>query len=170
LIVGMKMWKCFHIGGPMSTRIFERSGNMKSLRQRVQQGAALLGCFLNLGSSLTAEIIDMAGFDWVLIDVEHGAGSERDVLPQLQALEHTCGAGVVRVESTARQRAHRVLDLGAHGIMFPRVNTAEEARSAVAARTANPHIRAAKPLLVRAMLVRVHVAAATSSVVNFPGA
>jgi 2-keto-3-deoxy-L-rhamnonate aldolase RhmA len=106
---------------------------MKNLRQRVLAGETVLGCFLNLGSSLTAEMIGRAGFDFALIDLEHGAGVERDVLYQLQALEYTSAAAVIRVESHERQRTHRVLDLGAHGIMFPRVNNAAEARAVVAA-------------------------------------
>ncbi len=104
---------------------------MKNLRKRVLAGETLFGCFLNLGSSLTAEIVGMAGFDWVLIDLEHGAGFEGHVLHQLQALEHTQAAALVRVESFQRQRLHRVLDLGAHGIMVPRVSNQEEALAAV---------------------------------------
>jgi 4-hydroxy-2-oxoheptanedioate aldolase len=105
---------------------------MKNLRERVLHGENLLGTWLNIGSSLTAEIVGKAGFDWTLIDLEHGCGTEADVLHQVQALESTPAAAVVRVESHARQRVHRMLDLGAHGIMFPRVNTVAEARDAVA--------------------------------------
>jgi 4-hydroxy-2-oxoheptanedioate aldolase len=75
----------------------------------------------------------LAGFDWILIDLEHGAGTEAGVLHQLQTLEHTSAAAIVRVESCERQRYHRVLDLGAEGIMCPRINTPEEARKAAAA-------------------------------------
>jgi 4-hydroxy-2-oxoheptanedioate aldolase len=106
---------------------------MKNLKERVRKGETLFGCFLGLGSPLTAEIMGMAGYDWALIDLEHGAGDERETLFQLQALEHTSAAAIVRVESNARQRVHRVLDLGAHGIMFPRIDNAEQARDAVAA-------------------------------------
>jgi 4-hydroxy-2-oxoheptanedioate aldolase len=100
---------------------------MKNLKKRLKQGETLIGCWLNLGSPLTSEIIGLAGFDWVLIDLEHGAGSESDVLHQLQALEHTHAAPVIRIESFERQRIHRMLDLGAEGIMCPRINNAEEA-------------------------------------------
>ena len=106
---------------------------MKSLRSRVLNGETLLGCFLNLGSSLTAEIVGQSGFDWVLVDLEHGAGFESNLLHQLQALEHTSAAAIVRIEANERQRFHRVLDLGAHGIMVPRVDNPEQARAAVAA-------------------------------------
>ncbi len=106
---------------------------MKNLKQRLRQGEALNGCWLNLGSALTAEIVGLAGFDWVLIDLEHGAGGEKDVLHQLQALEHTTAAPIIRVESYERQRFHRVLDMGAEGVMCPRINNLEEAKQAVSA-------------------------------------
>ena len=111
---------------------------MKHLKNRIRQGETLLGCWLNLGSSLTTELVGRAGFDWVLIDLEHGPGSEKDILYQLQALEHTPAAAVVRVESCERQRSHRVLDLGAEGVMFPRIKTVEEARLAARAMRYQP--------------------------------
>jgi 4-hydroxy-2-oxoheptanedioate aldolase len=104
---------------------------MKNLKKRLRQGETLHGCWLNLGSPLTAEIVGLSGFDWVLIDLEHGVGTEKDVLCLLQAMEHTPAASVIRVESKHRQRIHRVLDLGAEGIMCPRINNPEEAREVV---------------------------------------
>jgi 2-keto-3-deoxy-L-rhamnonate aldolase RhmA len=101
---------------------------MKNLKSKLLNGEAVHGCWLALGSPLTAEIVASAGFDWVLIDLEHGAGSEADVLNQLQAIAHTGAAGFVRVESVNRQRILRVLDMGAAGIMCPQVSTADEAK------------------------------------------
>jgi 4-hydroxy-2-oxoheptanedioate aldolase len=103
------------------------------LKQRIQSGETLLGCWLTLGSSLTAELVGKAGFDWVLFDLEHGAGTEADLVPQLQALGATRAASLVRVESLATQRAQRALDLGAEGVMFPRVEDVEQATRAAAA-------------------------------------
>ena len=104
---------------------------MKTLKQRLKQGDTLNGCWLSLGSSLTAEIVGRAGFDWVLIDLEHGAGTEKDVLHQLQALEHTAASVIVRVESLESQRIHRVLDMGAEGIMCPKITNPADARQVV---------------------------------------
>lgn len=106
---------------------------MKNLKKRIRNGETLIGCWLNLGSSITAELVGKAGFDWVLIDLEHGTGTEKDVLYQLQALEHTPAAAMVRVESYERQRFHRILDLGAEGIMCPRINNVQEAQRAAKA-------------------------------------
>ncbi len=104
---------------------------MKQLKQRIQKGEALAGTFLSLGNAVVSEIIGHSGFDFVIIDLEHGAGDEKDTLHQLQALEAGRASAVVRVESFERQRVHRVLDMGAEGIMFPRIRTVEEAKKAV---------------------------------------
>lgn len=105
----------------------------RQFRERLKQGEVVLGCFLSLGSPLTAEIMATAGNEWTVIDLEHGAGDENLALAQMQALAARRTISIVRVESTARQRVHRILDFGAHGIMFPRVETVEDAKAAVAA-------------------------------------
>jgi 4-hydroxy-2-oxoheptanedioate aldolase len=106
---------------------------MKGIKQRLLKGETLFGCWLNTGSALTAEIVGAAGFDWVLVDLEHGAGTEKDALQQLQALECGTAAAVVRVESGVRQRIQRALDCGAEGVMIPRIDQPDEAKEAVAA-------------------------------------
>jgi 4-hydroxy-2-oxoheptanedioate aldolase len=105
---------------------------MKSLRTRVLNGETVLGCFLGLGSALTTEIVGLVGFDWVVVDLEHGAGFECDLLGQFQALNASQTAVVVRIEAAERPRFHRVLDLGAEGVMMPRIDTLEQAKTAAA--------------------------------------
>lgn len=123
---------------------------MKNIKSRIKNGEAVHGCWLNLGSSLTAEIVGLAGFDWVLIDLEHGAGNEKDVLAQLQALEQSNAAAIVRIESAARQRIHRVLDVGAEGVMCPHINNAEEAELVVSGLRYPPHGSRGVAKMVRA--------------------
>jgi 4-hydroxy-2-oxoheptanedioate aldolase len=106
---------------------------MKWIRERVLSGELMGGTFLNLGSSLTAEIAGQAGFDWLLIDLEHGAGDRHELLFQLQAIESTPAAPIVRIAWNDPVRIKRTLDLGPSGIMVPYVQSAEEARAAVAA-------------------------------------
>ncbi len=115
-----------------NSRMTNKNKN-EGLRDRALNGDTTLGCWLALGSSLTAEAIGNAGFDWALIDLEHGNGTESEAIHQMQALAATPAASLVRVESDARQRAGRVLDLGAHGVMIPRIETAEQARVAASA-------------------------------------
>jgi len=106
---------------------------MKGLKQRLKNGEILIGTFLSLGNVVTSEIVANAGFDWVIIDIEHGLGSEGDVLHQLQSIKGTNVSVIVRVEGYQRQRIHRVLDLGADGIMCPRIENASQAELAVKA-------------------------------------
>ena len=101
------------------------------MAQRVRAGESLLGTFVNLGSPLAAEICALAGFDFVVVDHEHGAGTETDLIPTVQALGGRCGA-LVRVEGNVRPRFQRALDAGADGVMVPRLESAEEAALAVA--------------------------------------
>jgi 2-dehydro-3-deoxyglucarate aldolase/4-hydroxy-2-oxoheptanedioate aldolase len=106
------------------------SSSASTTRERLAAGETLVGTFLNLGSPLAAEVCARAGFDWLLVDLEHGAGTEADLIPTLQAIGGRCTA-LVRVEVNARPRFARALDAGADGVMVPRVDTAEEAAAAV---------------------------------------
>jgi 4-hydroxy-2-oxoheptanedioate aldolase len=110
-----------------------------TFRSRVLSGDWLAGTFINLGSPVTAEIAGRAGFDWLMLDYEHGPGSEETLLHQLHAVSGTTAATVVRLAANEAPRFKRVLDLGAGGVMVPYVNTAEEARAAVSAVRYPPH-------------------------------
>lgn len=104
---------------------------MNNLKERLKAGEILHGCWLNMGSSISAEIIGTSGFDWALIDLEHGAGTEHTLLPQIQALGNSEIEPFVRVETYEAARVKRVLDYGVKGIMFPQIRTAKEAREAI---------------------------------------
>ena len=106
---------------------------MKGLKERLRNGEIVIGTFLSLGNAITTEIVANAGFDWVVIDLEHGIGSEGDVVHQLLSIRNSNVSAIVRVESFQRQRIHRVLDAGADGIMCPKIENAEEADLAVKA-------------------------------------
>ena len=106
---------------------------MKWIRERVLRGELTVGTFLNLGSSLTAEIAGRAGLDWVLIDLEHGAGNRQNLLFQLQAVEGTPATPLVRLPWNDPVMFKLMLDLGPSGVMVPWVSSAEEAQRAVAA-------------------------------------
>jgi 2-dehydro-3-deoxyglucarate aldolase/4-hydroxy-2-oxoheptanedioate aldolase len=106
------------------------SSSASTTRERLAAGETLVGAFLNLGSAVAAEVCAHAGFDWLLFDLEHGAGTEAELIPTLQAIGERCAA-LVRVEANERPRFARALDSGASGVMVPRVDSAEDARHAV---------------------------------------
>lgn len=103
---------------------------MKNLKDKLIDGEAVHGCWLNGGSALDAEIVGKAGFDWVTIDLEHGVGTEYNLLGQLQALNGSPTVPLVRVEALVRHRVGRALDLGAQGIIFPMIHDLNEAKQA----------------------------------------
>ncbi|MFT5365805.1 MAG: 4-hydroxy-2-oxoheptanedioate aldolase [Candidatus Latescibacterota bacterium] len=106
---------------------------VNGIRERVLNRELLTGTFLILGNSLTVEMAGNSGFDWVLIDVEHGGGSHSHLIHQIQAAGATPAAPFVRIENNDTPRFKRVLDLGASGIMVPYVSSVEEAEQAVLA-------------------------------------
>jgi 4-hydroxy-2-oxoheptanedioate aldolase len=108
-------------------------------RRRVLAREWLAGTFLNLGSPVTVEIAGLAGFDWLLIDHEHGPGGEDTLLHQLHAAGATPAFPVVRIAANEAPRFKRVLDMGALGVMVPYVSTAAEAQAAVASMRYPPH-------------------------------
>ncbi|NNM01076.1 MAG: hypothetical protein HKO62_10025 [Gammaproteobacteria bacterium] len=104
-----------------------------NLAQRLAAGESLGGTFLNLGSAVTAEIAADSGFDWLMLDLEHGLGDIGTLVGQLQAIAGSGSAPLVRIPWHDPVHYKRVLDAGAAGVMVPYVSDAETAREAVAA-------------------------------------
>ena len=104
---------------------------MTDLRSRIRAGDTLLGSFADLASPLAAELLGRAGFDWTVLDLEHGESTEADLLAMLYAVQTTPMAAIVRAPSAERLRVGRALDLGAAGIMLPQLQSVDEVRAAV---------------------------------------
>lgn len=108
----------------------EPPGARPPFRERLRRGDRLVGTLLGLPSPDLAEIASDAGFDWLFIDMEHGALEIRDVLRMVQAVRGPC-APVVRVPEQSEMWVKKVLDTGAAGLIVPHVNSAGEAARAV---------------------------------------
>lgn len=106
---------------------------MIPIRAKLKESAVTFGCWLAIGSSQSAEIVGQAGFDWVIIDNQHGGLSEAQLLPLFQALDLTGTPALVRVPWLDPALIMRAADLGAAGVVVPMVNTPEDASSAVQA-------------------------------------
>ena len=92
-----------------------------------------LGTWLSIGSPVIAELAAGVGYDWVLMDLEHGCESEAAIPSQLRALRGSNTSAIVRVGAPHPDLIGRVLDWGARGIMVPHVNSAEAAQDCVEA-------------------------------------
>jgi 4-hydroxy-2-oxoheptanedioate aldolase len=101
------------------------------LRARLAGGQATVGTFVGAASPVAAEACAAAGVDWLVLDLEHGSGGEEQVRDAVPAAGAYGVPTLVRVESAARIRIGRALDVGAAGVMLPRLDTVAEVREAV---------------------------------------
>jgi 4-hydroxy-2-oxoheptanedioate aldolase len=99
----------------------------------LRAGRPQIGIWVSLASNFAAEVVAGAGFDWALIDMEHAPGELTQVLGQLQAFAPYPTTALVRPDWNDAVKVKRLLDMGAPGLLFPMVQTVEEARAAVAA-------------------------------------
>lgn len=102
------------------------------LKRRLAAGDALFGAWVETGSATNVEILAHQGFDFLILDLEHGLGELRDAVDMLRAAEGGTPC-IVRVPWNDPIILKRLLDAGANSLMIPSVETAEEARAAVAA-------------------------------------
>jgi 4-hydroxy-2-oxoheptanedioate aldolase len=107
------------------------------LRNRVKDklaaGEVVYGCFVPTISAIEVEILAVAGFDFALIDTEHGPIAADSAYPMVLAAEARGMEAFARVQQNDRQLILKLLDIGVSGVMVPQVTTAEQARQAVEA-------------------------------------
>ncbi len=103
------------------------------VKRMLKEGKKTSGAWLQIASPFTAEIMSRAGFDWLIIDMEHGPGDILTLVSQLQAMSGTDTCALVRTPWNDFVTIKRILDTGAHGLLIPYVNTKEEAEAAVQA-------------------------------------
>ncbi|MDA9207659.1 HpcH/HpaI aldolase/citrate lyase family protein [Octadecabacter sp.] len=104
-----------------------------TLKMALERGDQQYGLWLTLANATVAEIAGHAGFDWCLIDGEHGPNTLQTIAAQLQALAGTETQAVVRVPVGEDWILKQVLDLGVQTIVVPMVHTAEQAAQVAAA-------------------------------------
>lgn len=108
-------------------------------KQAIAAGKVQIGLWAGLADSYSTEIIASAGFDWLLIDGEHGPNHLRSVLSQLQAVSAYPTHPVVRIPIGDSVLIKQYLDLGAQSLLIPIVESAEQARQLVRATQYPPH-------------------------------
>ncbi len=102
-------------------------------RQRILAREQLIGFWLSLASHITAEVAGMADFDWLLLDAEHSPNDVPLLLQQLQALQGSASAAVGRPSWNDPVEIKRMLDIGFYNLLIPFIESADDARRAVAA-------------------------------------
>lgn len=109
-----------------------------TLKGRLRQRLLTVGSWITLAHPAIAEIMAKAGFDWLVIDLEHSVITIREA-EELIRIVQLCGVdALVRLSSNDSVQIKRVMDAGASGIVVPMVNTVEEAKAATAAASYPP--------------------------------
>lgn len=106
---------------------------VNALKTALRNGEVQSGLWLTMANPMVAEIAGKAGFDWCLIDAEHGPNTLSSIATQLQALAGTPAHVAVRVPMGEDWMLKQVLDLGVQTVVVPMVNTARQAAQVAAA-------------------------------------
>ena len=106
--------------------------NATALKARARSGAPLLGCFITWPTAGVVELAALAGFDFVVLDMEHGFYTIESVAAMVVAGDAAGIPAIVRVPSCAAAEIGRCLDAGASGLLFPRGESREAIAGAIA--------------------------------------
>ena len=103
------------------------------VKKALKEGKKTCGAWLQMCSPVAAEIMGGAGFDWILVDMEHGPGDFQMLMYQLQAMSAFDSIPLVRAPWNDVATIKRILDVGSYGVMIPWVNDKEQCQAAVEA-------------------------------------
>ena len=122
-----------------------------SIKKKLENGARLNGCWLEMFNPVASEIVAMCGYDIAMIDLEHSPAAFTDAISMMQAVSNHGCAPVIRASSSDSVDIKRALDIGPSGIMVPNVKNADEAKQVVASCRYGPEgNRGAAPGIIRA--------------------
>jgi 4-hydroxy-2-oxoheptanedioate aldolase len=103
------------------------------LREAWATRQATHGAWCSIPDSFSAEVLGRVGYDWACLDLQHGMTGADHMLPMMQALSATDTPTFVRVPWNEPAPIMRALDMGAVGVIVPMIDSADEAKAAVAA-------------------------------------
>jgi len=105
---------------------------VNTFKRRLKAGETLIGLWAQSGHAVVTEVVADAGFDWLLVDGEHAPLEVPTIVDQLRVIEPTGTPAIVRPAWNDPVILKRVLDTGVQTLLVPYVQSAEEARRAVA--------------------------------------
>ncbi len=102
-----------------------------SLKEKLNAGRSTIGPFVNAPSPQLVEMMGWLGFDFVIIDCEHGSMDYETTENMIRAAELSDITPIVRIGMNVQQHIQRYLDAGAQGVLIPLINTGDDARAVV---------------------------------------
>jgi 2-keto-3-deoxy-L-rhamnonate aldolase RhmA len=112
---------------------------MNRMHARWSESPVLLGTWLKIGSVVTAEMTVDAGFDFVVVDLEHSALSPDWIYTVCAIAQHRGVAVLVRVPDPQSRELSRILDIGVDGVLFPQVRSVDDVLAATSRTRFPPH-------------------------------
>jgi 2-keto-3-deoxy-L-rhamnonate aldolase RhmA len=103
------------------------------LKEKLKTGNPVIGTFVEIGHPDVTEWLSQLGFDWILLDAEHGPLGFETLQQMMQSMKGTDCVPIVRPQWNDPVAIKRVLDIGAYGVLIPWVNSRAEAENAVQA-------------------------------------
>ena len=117
----------------MIAKAFALHDRLSEVRDRISAGSVSLGSWIQIPDSTVAELVGAAGYDWVAVDMEHGAIGWRELPDLFRGIERGGTLPLVRVAEPRAIECRRALDAGAGGVIIPMVDSASLLSELVAA-------------------------------------
>lgn len=105
--------------------------SVNKVKATLKKGGVSVGSWMSLGHESIAEIMSAAGFDWIVIDLEHSVIDIGKLHSLILAIESNGSVPLIRLTSNDSGLAKRVMDAGAYGVIVPMINSASDASKAV---------------------------------------
>ncbi len=104
-----------------------------TFKTALAENRAQIGCWMNFGEAVAAELMTTTGFDWLVVDGEHGPNDLRSIIDQVRVVDTSTSHAVVRVPAGEDWVLKQALDAGAQTVLVPMVDTAAQATAIVRA-------------------------------------
>jgi len=104
-----------------------------NVKNKIINNKLTVGSWITIGNPTVAEILSNAGYDWLVIDLEHTTISLDQAGDLIRIIDLSGSVPLVRLTSNDENQIKRVMDAGAKGVIVPMVNSSEDAKLAVAA-------------------------------------
>ncbi|HBA94186.1 MAG TPA: aldolase [Ruminococcaceae bacterium] len=105
--------------------------SLNTFRDKIKNGENVYGMFMKTNDPMFVEAVGISGFDYVILDMEHGPVTIENQQNNIRAAEARNMVPIIRLKDRGENTIGKALDIGAYGIQVPQINNAEEARRVV---------------------------------------
>lgn len=105
--------------------------SLNTFRDKIKNGEDVYGMFMKTNDPMFVEAVGISGFDYVILDMEHGPVTIENQQNNIRAAEARNMVPIIRLKDRGENTIGKALDIGAYGIQVPQINNAEEARRVV---------------------------------------